>query len=60
MRARDSSRAQLSERVRYWSQRLNVQARIIRVQTMTRKWSSCSTAGIITFADDLIDQEPSF
>jgi hypothetical protein len=60
MRARDGGRAQLCDRVRYWSQRLKVEARIIRVQRMTRKWGSCSTTGTITLAADLYEQEPGF
>lgn len=27
---------------------------------MTRKWGSCSTSGIVTFAIDLVDQAPGF
>jgi hypothetical protein len=27
---------------------------------MTRKWGSCSTTGIITLAEDLIEREPGF
>jgi predicted metal-dependent hydrolase len=27
---------------------------------MTRKWGSCSTAGTITLAEDLAEQEPGF
>jgi len=27
---------------------------------MTRKWGSCSTAGIVTLAEDLADQEECF
>jgi predicted metal-dependent hydrolase len=60
MRARDNGRAQLCEKVRYWSRRLQVEARIVRVQRMTRKWGSCSTTGIVTLAEDLIEQEPGF
>lgn len=60
MRTRDNGRAQLCEKVLHWSQRLKVEARIIRVQRMTRKWGSCSTTGIITLAKDLIEQEPGF
>jgi predicted metal-dependent hydrolase len=60
MRARDNGRAQLCERIHYWSERLKVEARIIRVQRMTRKWGSCSTTGIITLAEDLIEQESGF
>ena len=43
----------LKERVRVWAERLNVTPKIVRVQRMTRKWGSCSTAGTITLADDL-------
>jgi predicted metal-dependent hydrolase len=45
--------AALRERVRYWSRRLNAELRVVRVQRMTRKWGSCSTAGIISLAEDL-------
>ena len=60
MRARDAGRAHLCDKVLYWSQRLKVEARIIRVQRMTRKWGSCSPTGIITLAEDLIEQESGF
>jgi predicted metal-dependent hydrolase len=60
MQRRDASREQLCQRVRYWSQRLNVEARIIRVQRMRRKWGSCSAKGIITLADDLADEAEGF
>jgi predicted metal-dependent hydrolase len=60
MRTRDNRRAQLCEKVLFWSKRLQVEARIIRVQRMTRKWGSCSTTGAITLAEDLIEQEPGF
>jgi predicted metal-dependent hydrolase len=60
MRTRDNGRAQLCEKVLFWSKRLRVEARIIRVQRMTRKWGSCSTTGTITLAEDLIEQEPGF
>jgi predicted metal-dependent hydrolase len=60
MQTRDAAREQLCQRVRHWSQRLNVEARVIRVQRMTRKWGSCSTKGIITLADDLTGQAVGF
>ena len=60
MRARDNGRAQLCEKVLFWSKRLRVEARIIRVQRMTRKWGSCSTTGVITLAEDLMEQQPGF
>jgi len=60
MRARDNGRAQLCERVQYWSQRLKVEARIVRVQRMTRKWGSCSRSGILSLAADLDDRDTRF
>lgn len=50
----------IGTRVSYWTRRLNVRPRLIRVQRMTRKWGSCSTSGIVTFAADLVDQEAEF
>lgn len=60
MKTRDAGREQLCQRVLYWSQRLSVEARVIRVQRMTRKWGSCSTSGIITLAEDLAAQATGF
>ena len=60
MQTRDDGRDRLHQRVQYWSQRLKAEARVIRVQRMTRKWGSCSTAGTITLAADLMEQEPEF
>jgi predicted metal-dependent hydrolase len=54
MRTRNDGREHLQ------SQRLKAEARIIRVQRMTRKWGSCSTAGTITLAEDLVEQEAGF
>lgn len=60
MPPRDDSRERLCEKVQHWSQRLKVEARVIRVQRMTRKWGSCSSNGIITLANDLAGQAPGF
>ena len=35
-------------------------ASVVRVQRMTRKWGSCSTAGTVTLAIDLDDESSSF
>ena len=56
----DQRRKAISERVDCWVQRLKVQPPRLRVQPMKRKWGSCSTAGNITLASDLADQEPGF
>jgi predicted metal-dependent hydrolase len=60
MRTREDRRIQLRHRVEYWSERLKVAPRIVRIQRMTRKWGSCSTRGIVTLAEDLADQKTSF
>jgi predicted metal-dependent hydrolase len=53
-------RDHLRRRVAFWSQRLNVEPRILRIQAMNRKWGSCSMRGIVTLATDLADQEHGF
>ena len=60
MRTPDERRKVMRERVASWAQRLNVQPRQVRVQRMTRKWGSCSTAGVVTLAADLVDQDLGF
>jgi predicted metal-dependent hydrolase len=50
----------LKERVARWAIRLKVKPRLVRIQRMTRKWGSCSTAGTITLAADLNDREAGF
>lgn len=56
----EASRARLRRRVEGWVQRIRVQPRIVRVQRMTRKWGSCSTLGVVTFASDLARQPAEF
>ena len=58
--AADQRRTVLRERVASWARRLNVQPRQVRVQQMTRKWGSCSAAGVVTLAADLADQDSGF
>ena len=50
----------LQDRVALWAARLKVKPRLVRIQRMTRKWGSCSTAGTITLAADLNDQGVGF
>lgn len=50
----------LKDRVALWAIRLKVRPRLVRIQHMTRKWGSCSTAGTITLAADLIEKETGF
>jgi len=55
-----SNPERLKQRVERWAIKLKVKPRVVRVQAMTRKWGSCSTAGTITLAVDLSDQSDGF
>lgn len=50
----------LRRRALAWAVKLKVNPRVVRVQEMHRKWGSCSSAGTITLATDLLDQEERF
>ena len=43
-----------------WVVKLRVMPGVIRVQRMTRKWGSCSTAGTVTLAIDLDEESEAF
>ncbi|MCL2636067.1 MAG: M48 family metallopeptidase [Betaproteobacteria bacterium] len=50
----------LRRRALAWALKLRVNPRVVRVQAMRRKWGSCSSAGTVTLARDLVDQETCF
>lgn len=50
----------LKRRVERWAIKLKVKPRVVRIQVMRRKWGSCSTAGTITLAADLVNQSEGF
>lgn len=50
----------LHRRALSWALKLKVNPRTVRVQVMRRKWGSCSSAGTVTLASDLLDQEARF
>ena len=51
---------ELRRRVDTWAATLRVRPRVVRVQAMCRKWGSCSSAGIVTLAADLVMQDERF
>jgi len=51
---------ELRRRTLAWALKLKVNPRVVRLQAMRRKWGSCSSAGTITLAYDLLDQELCF
>jgi predicted metal-dependent hydrolase len=48
------SREAFHARVKEWAAKLNVPATAIYVRPMRRKWASCSTAGTLSFNDELL------
>lgn len=50
----------LHRRALAWALKLKVNPRVVRVQAMRHKWGSCSSAGTVTLASDLLDQEVRF
>lgn len=51
---------ELRRRALAWAVKLRVNPRVIRVQKMRRKWGSCSSAGTVTLAADLVAQDERF
>lgn len=51
------NREEFHARVREWAGRLDVPATAIYVRPMRRKWASCSTAGTLSFNDELLGME---
>jgi predicted metal-dependent hydrolase len=50
----------LKRRAMAWAVKLKVNPKAIRVQEMTRKWGSCSSAGTVTLASDLTETRERF
>jgi len=48
---------ELRRRVLAWAVRLRVNPRLVRIREMTRRWGSCSSAGVVTLAADLAQQD---
>ena len=47
-------------RIAQWATTLKVKPTQIRVQRMTRKWASCSSAGRVTFSGELLGKPVAF
>jgi predicted metal-dependent hydrolase len=50
-------RDEFKARVQEWAAKLEVKAQAIYVRPMRRKWASCSTAGTLSFNDELIGMD---
>lgn len=55
-----AARARFKALVGHWAGVLRVHPREVRVQHMTRKWGSCSPAGRVSFAADLLTRPRRF
>lgn len=51
---RADERDEFRRKVDSWATRLRVKPKQVRLQRLTRKWASWSTAGRVTFADELL------
>jgi predicted metal-dependent hydrolase len=47
-------REEFKGRVLEWARKLEVDAKAIYIRPMRRKWASCSTAGTLSFNDELL------
>ena len=50
----DSVRQAFRARVMEWAAKFDVKATAIYIRPMKRKWASCSTAGTLSFNDELL------
>ena len=48
------SREEFKSRILEWADKLDVKATAIYIRPMRRKWASCSTAGTLSFNDELV------
>lgn len=59
-RHHDSAKVAFKERVSLWAVKVRVKPKQVRLQSMTRKWASCSTDGRLTFSEELLRQPIEF
>ncbi|MBK8637595.1 MAG: M48 family metallopeptidase [Chromatiaceae bacterium] len=50
-------REEFKARVLEWATKFDVKARAIYIRPMRHKWASCSTAGTLSFNDELIGMD---
>lgn len=50
-------RSQFKSRILVWATKLDVKVHAIYIRPMRRKWASCSTAGTLSFNDELLGME---
>lgn len=55
---RDNS--EFKDAVHDWARRVRVRPTRVRIQSMRRKWASCSREGVVSFSRDLLSESRSF
>lgn len=50
----EPARQRFKARIVEWAAKLDVKATAIYIRPMSRKWASCSTAGTLSFNDELV------
>ena len=51
---------QLKRRAMSWALRLKVNLERVEIADMPKKWGSCTSGGVVTFADELAETDESF
>jgi len=54
------NQTEFKQRVLAWAKIINVKPKEIQIRKMTKKWGECSSSGIVTFAEDLLNQPLEF
>ena len=55
----DNARERFRARILAWAAKLGVKAHAVYIRPMRRKWASCSTAGTLSFNDELVELDAS-
>lgn len=51
---------QLKRRAMAWALRIKVNPKRVEIANMPKKWGSCTSEGVVTFADELADTDEAF
>lgn len=57
---RQTREERFRDRIHHWADTIGVKPKVIQLRPMSRKWASCSTAGRVSFAKDLLRKTSKF
>ena len=55
-----NNRDEFKAKINRWSEKIKVKPRQLRIQTMKKKWASCSSRGWVCFSSDLLREPGDF